>query len=718
MLLITLTLWGLTPATLQAEDKAGASSNSSGIESLALHGQFESLLETLNKQADLKTALGQNLKTELENYRKNHTRRMEANQTDFDRAMKALAENLEAGKVEDAIVEAMNARGATQDRAAFLKSEAITRLVTEAEQAAKTAEQKEHWIEATNIWAQLNLLFDMDRRYRDDLRRAARKLALIRFYAPEKFKQLFVEHEKRLGVDEAEIEEPKFSTDNWDKQVAGSDESILRDALNLAARFHVAQQGYGPAVAEGITSLLDLTDLPQLQETFPGLKDEKKLDEFRENLKTIHGVATNKGKNIGFTDMTGFLIRLEKINDETVKLPEEVLFYEFGNGAMASLDDFTNIIWPHDLEQFNRAITGDFVGVGISIEMRDGKLTVVSPLEGTPAHRAGIKSEDVIATVDGESTMGWTIDQAVRTITGPENTKVVLGIQRAGNKELIEMPIKREKIVIQSVRGWERDPKGGWNYYVDPDNKIGYIRLTQFMQQTEEEMTEAIFQMKQDKGLNGLVLDLRGNPGGLLNAAIKVCDRFMRAGHVVSIEGPYERRNQHFSASKSDLDVDVPLVILVNRGSASASEIVSGALQANGKAIVIGTRSFGKGSVQEPLPIDRGNARIKLTTQYYKIGKEGDLRIIHRKPESKAWGIEPDLEVETSDQEIIALREARSKIDILLDKDELEKVEGNPYDASEILEKGMDPQLEAAMIVLKSKLLAEQLKLAKAAKAE
>jgi carboxyl-terminal processing protease len=342
-------------------------------------------------------------------------------------------------------------------------------------------------------------------------------------------------------------------------------------------------------------------------------------------------------------------------------------------------------------------------GVTLTVKRPQGRLTVKSPLRGTPAYLGGVLAEDVIATVDGDPTDDWTLDQAVRNITGPPGTAVTLGIERRGEPDLIDKTIKRAEIEIESIKGWRLKGDDTWDFFVDRGRRIGYIRLSQFIPQSSDDMNRAINQMDDGEGLEGLILDLRFNPGGLLNKAVDVTNAFVKTGLIVSTVDADGKVTDPRRASPDRTHRDFPMVVLINQGSASASEIVSGALQDHGRATVVGTRSFGKGSVQDLYPIDRGHALLKLTTHHYRLPLN---RIIHREPDSTRWGIEPNLIVEMSDDQVREALKRRQNLDVLRRRDE---ADAGGEDPQNILDEGLDPQLEVALLLLKAKAVARNL---------
>ncbi|MEO0283461.1 MAG: S41 family peptidase [candidate division WOR-3 bacterium] len=280
------------------------------------------------------------------------------------------------------------------------------------------------------------------------------------------------------------------------------------------------------------------------------------------------------------------------------------------------LDPYSDLMTPEEWEEMNIHSTGRFGGIGIQIGIKDGILTVISPLEGTPASRAGIQAGDQIIEVDGKSTKGWSLQKAVRYLRGEPGTKVKIKIKRPFIEEAFDFELVREIIKINAVP-----------YYSKVDNETGYIKLNEFSNTSREEISRAIDELKK-QGAKKLILDLRGNPGGLLDAAVEVADLFLPKGsEIVSTKGRNKSLEQMFKAINEDpFTEEIPLIVFVDRGAASASEIVSGALQDWDRALIIGDTTFGKGSVQRIFPLDEGY-RVKLTTSLYYLPSG---RSIHR----------------------------------------------------------------------------------------
>jgi len=269
------------------------------------------------------------------------------------------------------------------------------------------------------------------------------------------------------------------------------------------------------------------------------------------------------------------------------------------------LDPHSDYLTPDEYEEMQVRTRGQFGGLGIEVTMEDGLIKCVSPIDDTPAFRAGVLAGDLITHVDGEPVLGKTLSEAVDRMRGPVGTKITVTIRRAGVDEPFDLVIIRDIIRILSVRA-------------HPEGDIGYLRITTFNESTEDGLYDAMASLRADIGddMAGLVLDLRNNPGGLLDQALAVSDAFLSEGEIVSTAGRDHADTRQFTADREDIAAGLPMVVLINVGSASASEIVSGALQDNGRALVVGTRSFGKGSVQTITPV-RGGGALRLTTARY-----------------------------------------------------------------------------------------------------
>ena len=294
-------------------------------------------------------------------------------------------------------------------------------------------------------------------------------------------------------------------------------------------------------------------------------------------------------------------------NDYVEPIDDKSLLENAIRGMLSGLDPHSAYLVPDDYQELQAGTSGEFGGLGIEVGMEDGFVKVIAPIDDTPAQRAGVEAGDLVIRLDDTPVKGMSLADAVKVMRGEPGTDIVLTIVREGEDRPIRITITRDVIHVTSVRSRPLEPG------------YGYVRISQFQLRTGESLREEIDKLREDAGddgLNGVVLDLRNNPGGVLNAAVSVSDAFLEKGIIVYTEGRMDDAKLTFSAKDSDILDGIPLVVLVNAGSASASEIVAGALQDHGRAVIMGEKTFGKGSVQTILPLGNGSA-LKLTTARY-----------------------------------------------------------------------------------------------------
>lgn len=313
------------------------------------------------------------------------------------------------------------------------------------------------------------------------------------------------------------------------------------------------------------------------------------------------------------------------------------------NGMLRSLDPHSSYLNAKNYRDMQVQTRGEFGGLGIEVTMENGLVKVVSPIDDTPAARAGLKPGDLVTHLDGEPVLGLTLSQAVEKMRGPVDSSIALTINRPGAESTFDVTVTRAIVKIQSVR-----------YRNEGD--IGYVRITSFNEQTKTGLERGVDKVKADLNgeMKGLILDLRNNPGGLLDQAVSVAGAFLEQGEIVSTRGRRSDDSQRYNARKGDLAEGLPMIVLINGGSASASEIVAGALQDHHRAIILGTKSFGKGSVQTIIPL-QGHGAIRLTTARYYTPSGRSIQ---------AKGIEPDIEVAQARVEAVDQVKRRSEADL------------------------------------------------------
>jgi carboxyl-terminal processing protease len=395
-----------------------------------------------------------------------------------------------------------------------------------------------------------------------------------------------------------------------------------------------------------------------------------------------------------FTDVIGLLQK---------EYVEETNSRDLVNGAikgmLETLDPHSAFMPPQMYKEMQEETKGRFEGLGLEITVKDGVLTVVSPIEDTPAFKAGLLAEDQILKIDGALTKNLTLMDSVKRLRGPKGTKVTITIMREGFTKPRDYTLIREVIPIRSVR------------HELLEKQYGYIRLSQFQEKTDVEFDKALKALEEEsKGsLRGLILDLRNNPGGLLDQAVKISDRFIESGLIVSMEGRREEQKMRFNAHAQGTITRYPLVVLINGGSASASEIVAGAIQDHGRGILLGTQTFGKGSVQTIFPLKDGSG-LRLTTAKYftpsgrSIQAKGimpDITIKPSRPEEEKEAVVPkmpaekDLERHLEIEKVVPREKEKPK------KEESKKEE--PKKKEDVKEKKpVDQQLDRALELLKS----------------
>ncbi|MEQ6342529.1 MAG: S41 family peptidase [Gammaproteobacteria bacterium] len=344
-----------------------------------------------------------------------------------------------------------------------------------------------------------------------------------------------------------------------------------------------------------------------------------------------HSVFAEREKpvtaSLPLDELRTFTEVLNKIKTDYVEpVDDKTLLQNAIRGMLTGLDPHSAYLDADAFKDLQVSTTGEFGGLGIEVGMEDGFIKVISPIDDTPAQQAGIQAGDLIIRIDDTPVKGLTLGEAVNRMRGKPGTDITLTVAREGQEKPLKFTLKRAVIKVSSVKGRTLEPG------------FGYIRISQFQSNTGDNLNQFITKLKQENGdkLKGLVLDLRNNPGGVLNASVAVSDAFLEKGLIVYTDGRLKDSHQKFQATPGDILKGAPLVVLINGGSASASEIVAGALQDQKRAILMGTKSFGKGSVQTVVPIDN-NAALKLTTARYYTPSGRSIQ---------AEGITPDIALE------------------------------------------------------------------------
>lgn len=372
-------------------------------------------------------------------------------------------------------------------------------------------------------------------------------------------------------------------------------------------------------------------------------------------------------------------------------------------GMVEALNDpYTSYIPASDRGEFRKQLTGEYAGIGAQVQVKEGWLTIVTPLEDSPAFRLGLMADDRVVEIDGESTHNLSVDKCVDRLTGEAGKPVDLVIERKG--ERFPLTVVRERIKTRAVKGFHRaqDDPNGWLYAIDPARKVAYIRLTQFTPGCAGELLHALQAAERETaGLRGLVIDLRNNPGGVLADAVHIADFFLKDGTIVSTRGRVHEEEVARAREPGTLP-EFPIAVLVNESSASASEVLAGALVENNRAVVVGTRSFGKGSVQTVHELEHGGGELKLTEQGYYLPSG---RSLTRKDDSDSWGVDPTpgFYVPMSDDELVEMFNVRRELEVL-SKDAKPAPDERWNETDWVLERLKDKQLAAAVRAVQGKI--------------
>ena len=565
-----------------------------------------------------------------------------------------------------ALSHAREAKELADDESQFLQQGWVKDLIAECERHGDELMAQGKWNDALSIYGHsgLSALDDFNARYKDIVKKISQHVRVLSLYGRE----AAATQPTAKGTPNPDVRRdvrgpqtlPASDEPRWREMIANIDTDMVRHAINQIDDNYVERPDYRKMGAGAMEALKILVESKESRGAFPSLSDEGKRNAFLQAVDTQ--LSLLKGKDtVDHLDLSLALDRLLKANAATADLPPEVVDMEFAEGMLGQIDEFSGMIWPYEEDDFNKRTMGSFFGIGVQIHKEAGKpIEVVTPLPDSPALTAGILAGDLIVRVDGRETDAMTVDRAVKLITGPRHTKVNLTIRRQNRPKLLELVVERDEIHMQTVKGWRMLPDGKWNYFIDPENKIAYLRVTQFTSDTTEEMRQALKAARQG-GAASVILDLRFNPGGLLTGAVDMADEFLRRGLIVRTGGRNSPEGGKDATALGEFQ-DGKVLVLVNRYSASAAEIVSGALKDWRRAELVGERTYGKGSVQRLIPLKANRAKLKLTTAYYYLPSG---RCLHRTNGAKDWGVDPDVRVPVSVRQMNRWAEIRQETDLL-----------------------------------------------------
>ncbi|MFQ5411278.1 MAG: S41 family peptidase [Phycisphaerae bacterium] len=599
-----------------------------------------------------------------------------------------------------ALFHARNALDYAEDEEAFRAEPWLEEIVEQTEREIEQHKTANEWRDAFTLYEVLKKIFPDSKEYKEGALFCRKRAHLDYQYGDEK--------------------------STWRTDLADVTPEAISEILARIDRDYVLPPDFREICRTGLEHLLILAESESLSKTFPSLGERDLVARFVKRLNGYLRRYIDRDGRFSSNRVRSIFSKVLAANEDTLRLPEEVVVDEFVAGMLEQLDDFTSPIWPSEVPEFTKQTRGEFVGVGIQITQEVGKpVRVESPLPDSPAYRAGIKAGDLITEVEGKSTADMTITAAVRAITGEPGTQVTLTILDPQSNESWPIRLKRERIKIRTVRGFKRDPSQptGWDFFADPTQKIAHVRVSGFMDETVKDLKAALTQLK-SQGCHGLILDLRFNPGGLLTSAVNMCELFLdKDAHIVRTKGRSRQQYMEIKAKHQGDFGDIPMIILVNEYSASASEIVAGALSGSKHACVVGTRTFGKGSVQNLIPTLEGQAYLKLTTAHYYVWDDdlaGDDRwyLLHKKPDAKVWGIEPHIIVDVSPKETTKILRILRERDVLKGKNQaevpreiLERRRSGDHpedDFPEDEDPNVDPQFVTALNIMRMKLISHQ----------
>jgi carboxyl-terminal processing protease len=752
MSLVAPRLWAQEQPAAPQTQVAAADLRSKAFEAVK-KGQFDQSYELLARAASLThDPKDQKLVEWAKSFNEQIGRFTTERRKEYEKAVAKIKLLHEHDKLIYALDFASGAQYLADDKEAFLKEPWLVELMAESQKRAAQHDQNGDLVRAFRFYSQLAAIDGDKPEWKEKFKTSTRRLRMLSLYTPDHVRKLYREDSKERDEIEAMLKEldAKLSANGngaavvklpatkpatkpadddeqdrqnrvrWEDALRGVRMDMLTEALALARQNYYKEVEFRTVLAGGLEGLKVLVTTPALRDTFKGLNDDAARNNF---LGSVEARLAELNQPNAQEEIRALLNDIRDWNANTIKLPEEVWVAEFADGAFGALDPFSTVIWPYGMDELLKTTRGEFSGVGIQIRVDDaGNLKVVTPIEDSPAYKARIRPDSIITHIDGNSARWISIDDAVKRITGTPGTMVKLTIKDAkGN--VTEHTLKRQTLKVDTVRGWKHRVEAGgvargWDFFIDPQEKIGYIRISQFTRSTLGDINRAMAEMRATGGdVRGVILDLRHNPGGLLSSAVEVVDKFIDQGLIVRtapVRQGSPNGEQEFKARPHDADVkDLPLIVLVNQISASASEIVSGALKDHKRALIVGERTYGKGSVQIVTQLLGAPASLKITTSHYYLPNG---KCIHREENAKEWGVDPDVAIEMTPEQIRAAIEVRQELDVLRDQEpipaqgaNLEEKAEKVADAVEAAKKNRDPlsvdaQLSAALFLMRLEL--------------
>lgn len=527
---------------------------------------------------------------------------------------------------------------------------------------------------------------------------------------PNKYDDMHDILQRKAIIESTYVDDPNSESITWQERRKEISLDIIELALSEMSSNYVEIPNFKEMLLKGLDYCLLLTQTDNLEKTFAKLKDDDTKSIFNLRIKSlIRKIRELPVEQCNFSKCREVINEVLSINKTTLEFPMNVILAEFAEGLFDAVDTYTYIIWPQAVEDFRKTMTNVFSGIGVVIKKNEeGYIEAESLISyDSPACKAGLDAKDVIMAVDGRDTKDMTTERAIDFITGPDGSDVILTVMRKGFDTPRDFTVTRRQIYVPTVKGLTRDIMGNWEYFLDTDRTIGYLRVTSFSGETSLHLLQDMARLK-SQGMKAMVLDLRNNSGGYLETALEMVNLFLREGVIVSIknraDGGYVEEDIKMARPSKNFDPDMPLVVLINSASASASEIVSGSLKDHGRAIIVGARSYGKGSVQNVKRLGLTDAEIKLTIAKYYLPSGRSLSRDFKDKLNKDYGVEPDVKVELTVEQIKEWAKAVRESDTLHRPDiPREERYWDIWTVDEVL--AADQQLNAAKLVLEGNLL-------------
>jgi carboxyl-terminal processing protease len=603
-----------------------------------------------------------------------------------------------------------------QQKKALIADPCVVRAVETAKREAEALEQKGKWLEAyLNYYSLLAAMEPNNKEYSEHADKLIEKAEIVAAFTDNPCETVGERFEGvKRRIFERAVDELNFKYINkidYKEMAAkgiGRCRALTEVVGTLAGQSTRAQEH--KSTSEKEQKGTDEPNLATLGKVFKDFKAEAgAIEGLQAGLLAIEQDINGWEEDGSKQKFIGVFRKALELNLATAKLPEGVVISEFAEASFETLDPYTVIVWPTNVEEFEQAMTNEFTGIGIEITKQKGQLTVASLLPDTPAYYSGLDAGDVIEGVNGLATKDMPLSCAVKNIKGPAGTKVTLTVKRTGEQQTRDIIITRAKITNPTIKGWERTQRGEWRYIVDPNDRIGYVRVTSFSEKTASDL-ESVLDSLESAGIRGLILDLRGNSGGFFESAKAVSDMFLDKGIIVITRSRYGPPAYEV-AHKRGTHPNYPMVVLTNPGSASASEIVAGALcdPTHKRATIVGERTHGKGVVQGVTDYPGEGAQLKYTMAYYQLpsGKKVKSKEEARKDKTNDWGIAPNVTVELRSDEYRRMFDVQRDNDVLVRAGhDSEAAPVNKHSLEETIE--ADPQLETAIMVVRSKLIREE----------